>query len=85
MALHGVLQLLPEYNGTGVLITNKFSSISYTQWNPGNGNAVPDNTWWRLENFDLSTQLGNQSQVKIRFALVDIDNNGARNNYGWFN
>lgn len=71
-----------EYNGSGFFSTSYFSSVSYTIWNPGSANATPTNTWWRSESFDLSATAGN-SQVKVRWMLVDADNNGALNNYGW--
>jgi len=71
-----------DYSGSGFFGSNSFSSASYLQWNPGNGNAVPTNSWWRTENFDLSAAASN-AQVKVRWALIDADNNGAVNNYGW--
>lgn len=71
-----------EYTGTGFLNGNAFSAVSYPAWNVANAAAVPTNTWWQTEGFDLSAS-GNQTQVKIRFLLIDADNNGARNNYGW--
>lgn len=71
-----------EYNGSGFLNANGFSSISYSDWNAANGAATPTNSWWKSENFDLSNFIGS-SQLKIRFALIDADNNGARSNYGW--
>lgn len=71
-----------EYNGTGFFNGNSFSAISYPIWNPSTGTAIPTNAWWQSESFDMSVA-SNQTQVKIRFVLVDADNNGARNNYGW--
>ncbi len=72
-----------EYTGNGFLNAGKFSSISYNNWQPGSGSAIPQSSWWEGESFDISAIAGNESQVKIRFGLIDIDGNGARGNYGW--
>lgn len=71
-----------EYTGMAFFGTNSFSSVSYTVWNPASPTASPVNSWWRTENFDISAAAGN-NQVKVRWALIDADNNGAVNNYGW--
>jgi hypothetical protein len=62
---------------------NCFTSTAYTQWNPGSNTAVPDNTWWRHETFDISVFAANASQVKVRFKLFDSTGNGNVGNYGW--
>lgn len=64
-------------------IGNKFNATSYTDWLPVNNNAVPTNQWWKNETFDISSIAANYSQVKIRFALADINSSGAAGNYGW--
>lgn len=71
-----------EYTGSGFLNADAFSSVSYQIWDAINGTAIPQNTWWQQESFDISAA-GNQAQVKVRFLLIDADNNGSRNNYGW--
>jgi len=71
-----------EYLGTGFLNNNSFSSVSYSSWDIANSGTVPTNSWWKNESFDLSAA-GSQTQVKVRFSLIDADNNGARGNYGW--
>ena len=71
-----------EYTGSGSFVNNSFSSVSYILWDPANVNATPTNSWWQTESFDLSASGGN-TQVKVRFVLIDADNNGAVNNYGW--
>lgn len=71
-----------DYNGGGNYLNNSFSSASYSIWSPGSAGTIPNQSWWRSESFDLSAA-ANQSQVKVRFVLIDADNNGARNNYGW--
>ena len=65
-------------------IGNKFNATSYAvDWDASVNNAVPTNSWWKGEVFDLSSLLGNKAQAKIRFVIADGDNNGAQNNYGW--
>jgi|GEM_PF-2901859 len=73
-----------EYQGSGSFTSNKFTEVSYSDWQPGVAGAVPDNTWWKEETFDLSSVAGNQSDVKIRFRLRDGNNNGANLRRGWF-
>ncbi len=74
-----------QYLGSGQfgIIGNKFNSASYTIWAAANGNAIPTSAWWQHESFNLSTLLGNISQAKIRFSIIDENNTGAVGNYGW--
>lgn len=63
---------------------NKFNSNTYPlNWAPTNNSAVPNNTWWKDEEFDISALAGNSPNVRIRFALRDGNGNGANANYGW--
>ncbi|MCF8296852.1 MAG: T9SS type A sorting domain-containing protein [Saprospiraceae bacterium] len=73
------------YNGLGAFnsIGYKFASTSYSLWVPGTNSAVPTNSWWKHETFDLSTYISNAAQVKIRFVLGDANNTGAVGTYGW--
>jgi hypothetical protein len=74
-----------QYLGTApfAALGNRFASSAYSNWQPGNNTAVPTNTWWHHEQFDVSSLLGNASQCMIRFKLNDINNNGGNSNYGW--
>ncbi len=73
------------YLGTGSFTTNKFNEGSYVaDWQFGVGTAVPQNSWWKTEQFDLGAILGNQANVKIRFKLSDPNNTGANQRYGWY-
>lgn len=71
-----------DYLGVGTLSQNSFSSISYTDWQVANSLAIPDSTWWKAETFNLDAAAGFKN-VMLRFVLIDADNNGAVNNYGW--
>jgi hypothetical protein len=75
----------PQYLGSAQFATggNKFNSTSYPDWMPANNNAVPTNAWWKHETFDISSMAANQSQVMVRFKLMDINNTGSAGNYGW--
>jgi hypothetical protein len=64
---------------------NKFTAAAYTtEWAAGSY-AVPANSWWRGEVFDISLLVGNASQVKIRFVLRDASPGSIMpDNYAWF-
>ncbi|MBN2729297.1 MAG: right-handed parallel beta-helix repeat-containing protein [Bacteroidales bacterium] len=73
-----------EYTGSGSFVSNKFTSQSYSgDWQAGTASAVPTNTWWKHESFNISALVGNQANVMLRFALSDGNNNGPNQNYGW--
>jgi len=72
------------YQGSGVFTSNKFNANSYVStWLPASPAAVPTNSWWKHEKFNLSTLIGNKANVKLRFKLADGNSNGANSNYGW--
>jgi hypothetical protein len=73
-----------QYLGSGFLNGNSFTSASYGgTWQPSNVGAVPTNSWWKTEGFDISLLIGNVPQAKIRFKLTDGNGNGALGAYGW--
>ncbi|MDX9931150.1 MAG: NosD domain-containing protein, partial [Bacteroidales bacterium] len=73
------------YLGAGMFTSNKFNEGSYVaDWQFGVAAAVPQNTWWKTELFDLGTLVGNQANVKIRFKLSDPNNQGANQRLGWY-
>lgn len=74
-----------EYLGTAPFqaLGNRFASSAYANWIPGNNSAVPNNSWWRSEQFDVSALLANAPQCMIRFKLEDLNGNGNMSNYGW--
>jgi hypothetical protein len=64
---------------------NKFNSNTYPlDWAPATGTTKPTNIWWKNESFNISALVGNQPNVKIRFALRDGNGNGAFFNHGWY-
>ena len=71
-------------NGQFASLGNKFNSVSYTSlWEASNSFAVPSNTWWQHEVFDISSLVANISQVKLRFIAFDGNSNSGAGNYGW--
>lgn len=74
---------LVTYLGSGDFSSGKFTSASYpSAWVMGDDNAVPDNTWWQYELFDISSFAG-FSDIWFRFTVQDLDGNGSNGNYGW--
>jgi hypothetical protein len=64
---------------------DKFTATAYPLlWLPSDATALPTNSWWMMEQFDVSAIAGNQSQVRFRFRLLDGNNLGAQGNAGWF-
>lgn len=73
-----------QYLGTGFLSGNSFTAASYGgTWSPSNVAAVPTNTWWKNEMFDVSPLIGNAAQAMVRFKMYDANNNGNGGAYGW--
>lgn len=60
----------------------QFSAASYPVWAPGNPNAVPLNSWWKTEYFDISPW-ANLPDVRIRFIMWDSNIPGGNGNSGW--
>ena len=76
-----------HYTGTGGYAQNgnRFASNSYGNlWQPSNNAALPANTWWRTETFDISPLLANSANCKIRFKLADGGTVGPNSNKGWY-
>ena len=73
------------YQDSGVFSTsgNRFSGASYVGWDYQHP-AILTNSMWRSEHFDISSLVGDKANVRIRFALVDGNGNGAAGYQGWF-
>ncbi len=75
-----------HYMGTGQFSTNgnSFSANSYGGlWIPSIPSQKPNNSWWKVEEFDISVFAANKASVKVRFKLSDAGTPGPNNNYGW--
>jgi hypothetical protein len=63
---------------------DKFCVVAYaTLWHPGVSNAIPLNSWWKSEQFNVSALLSNKAAAQIRFKLQDAGPSGGNNHYGW--
>ncbi len=58
----------------------KFTETAYSTWA---ATPTPLNSWWKHEQFDISTLLSNKPTCKVRFTLIDANANGANSKYGW--
>ncbi len=64
---------------------DKFTATAYpVLWEASVPAAVPTNSWWMKEQFDISSIAANQTQVRIKFRLKDGNGNGANLHAGWF-
>lgn len=76
-----------HYKGVGQFANqgNKFNIGSYpVDWAAGIY-AVPANSWWKSEVFDISLLASNAASVQIRFVLRDAQpGNTMPDNYAWF-
>ncbi len=76
-----------QYQGTGQYAANgnRFAANSYGNlWQPSNAGALPTNTWWRSESFDIGLLIGNANDARIRFRLSDGGQPGPNGNKGWY-
>ncbi|MFO8087705.1 MAG: hypothetical protein R6T91_07875 [Bacteroidales bacterium] len=63
---------------------NVFNATSYGgTWNSGQV-MTPTNSWWKHETFNISQFAADQSNVLVRFSLIDVNNTTIFENYGWF-
>jgi GEVED domain/MAM domain, meprin/A5/mu/Immune inhibitor A-like, MAM domain/Ig-like domain CHU_C associated/Secretion system C-terminal sorting domain len=62
----------------------KFTSNSYpTLWDPTQATTI-SNTWWKNDQFNISSIAGNQADVRVRFILRDGNGLGSQGYLGWF-
>ena len=61
---------------------NQFSHESYATWIPADSLAVPNNTWWKEEVFDISNEV-NYAQVRFKFTIKKGSVVGTHFAYGW--
>jgi hypothetical protein len=63
--------------------TKDFSAASYPEWQAGDSTALPDQSWWKEENFDLGFYVGGSVGVQFRFVLKRGNTPGTQISYGW--
>ena len=72
------------YKGTGIYVPAfGFNANSYAEWQGNDSNAIPTQSWWRNELFDLSDDLAGERNVQIRFVLKRGNVAWTQASYGW--
>ncbi|MCD4697448.1 MAG: immune inhibitor A, partial [Bacteroidales bacterium] len=66
-----------DYQGSSTSYYGNFWEDSYTMW--GTGFEIPDNTWWKVEKFDLSSY--KTTNVRFRFR---IESDASVEKEGWY-
>ena len=83
----GQWQVVPasayEGSAAGYLLNpGFFSAASYTAWDENDSIAVPAQSWWREEIFDLSNQVS-YDKAQFRFVIKKGNVAGSNISYGW--
>lgn len=60
----------------------RFSHESYSIWMPGDSLAIPSNSWWKEEKFDISDEVS-YAQVRFKFIIKKGSAIGSHFAYGW--
>ncbi len=81
----GTWNLLPGSNYLGPAINywgTGFNALSYPQWRADDSLALPAQSWWKEELFDL-TDIAGIAQVEFRFIIKHGNVPGTQVSYGW--
>ncbi|MFW6019316.1 MAG: T9SS type A sorting domain-containing protein [Bacteroidales bacterium] len=62
---------------------NLFNASTYGDWESSQI-VTPDNSWWKHEKFNISSIAADESNVQVRFSLIDENGLTSFENYGWF-
>ena len=60
-----------------------FNAASYPQWEAGNIAVLPEQSWWKEESFDISTDVSFANGVQFRFVMVHGSVAGTQASFGW--
>lgn len=60
-----------------------FTASSYSDWEAGNLTAIPQQSWWKPEVFNISSLVANQDSVQITFRINKGTVAGSEASYGW--
>ncbi len=71
-----------QNNISGSLGFVGFTAASYSEWMANDSLAIPSQSWWKEEVFELSTEIGYED-VEIRFVLKRGNTEGTQIAYGW--
>ena len=74
-----------EYKGSSYyeVLEDRFTAASYTDWMPSSNSALPQNSWWKHEMFEVSSLVSDTANVMVRFKIRDDFSSGGWGNYGW--
>lgn len=67
----------------GFLSTAGFNASSYSQWLQNDTNAIPTDSWWKSELFDLSYLIANKDTAEIQLRIQRGNTAIGFTNYGW--
>ena len=71
-----------SYKGAGAYTVNGFNAASYAEWAANDSLQLPDASWWQMEQFDLTNQVG-FDRAQFRFVIKRGNVVGTQFNYGW--
>ena len=66
-----------DYHTTGT-----FNASSYPDWRVNDSTALPNQSWWKDELFDLRNEAG-YGVVQFRFVIIHGNTPGTQASYGW--
>ncbi|MDR2407845.1 MAG: right-handed parallel beta-helix repeat-containing protein [Bacteroidales bacterium] len=61
----------------------EFNASAYTEWMAGDSLALPAQSWWKEEMFDVSFETSTSDAVQFRFLLIHGAVSGTQISYGW--
>jgi hypothetical protein len=64
-------------------LSNGFNANSYTEWKAEDSLALPSQSWWKEEIFDVSFEVGMDDEAQFRFILMHGNTPGTQISYGW--
>lgn len=74
---------MSSYQGNLAQYKNqKFSQKSYSDWMPNDSLAIPSNSWWKVETFDISAEAG-WEEFRFKFKIKRGTTVGTQFAYGW--
>jgi hypothetical protein len=60
-----------------------FHAGSYPEWKSNDSTAMPAQSWWKEEVFDISANVNRAAGVQFRFILKRGNTHGSHVSYGW--
>ncbi len=77
------IYLRPSTGGYLAGSTPQFNAACYADWQSANLTAIPDQSWWKQEIFDISSLSANQDSVRIVFRISKGSVAGTEAAFGW--